>query len=309
MHTPRAALSKERQLDGTPSTRPTISVVIISCNEAGIIEQCLQSVVNWVDDIVVVDMCSTDGTREIVGCFRARVVDHPRLTYVEPARNFALEQAMGDWILMLDPDERVPAPLGRELQRIAAEEQADVVMVPYVHVNFGRAMRSPGASDIPHPRFFRRGAVSWPAEVHTSPDVSGLRCYSIPVSAPGLAIHHESWRSIGGALDKIIRYAPQDAENLRARGQRFSLGAMFYNMTGQFVHRMVIGRAYEDGMVGFLTALLFAFYNMLIYAHLWEVEGREPQHDRPVERWGYCAALPYTVGKILARVMRRVVRL
>lgn len=279
----------------------TISAVIITYNEAEVIVPCLQSVVDWVDEIVVVDMHSTDGTREIVVRYPTRLLDHERLTYADPARNFALAQATGDWIIMLDPDERVPAPLAVELRRIAAQGAVDVVDIPYQQVMFGRIVQSPGASEGSHPRFFRRGVVSWPAEVHGSPDLSHLRRYEIPAGDMNLSIHHDTWRTVTTVLDKILRYAPKDAERLQAKGETFSLGRFLRVGIGGFANRMADGRAYEDGMPGLLTALYWAIYDLTIEAEIWEAEGRSSKFDPSIQHWGRRFARVYRVARAIKR--------
>src|SRR5205085_2329782 len=106
------------------------------------------------------------------------------------------------WILMLDPDERVPEHLAHELRRIAGDAAVDVVLIPRQVVMFGRAVRSPGVSDTTQTRFFRGGVILWPPEVHGRPDLTGLRCCDLSPHASKLSIRHDSWRSVAGVLDK-----------------------------------------------------------------------------------------------------------
>src|SRR5450759_1251360 len=94
---------------GVMGTR--ISAVINTLNEERNLPFALRSVQDWVDEIVVVDMHSEDATRDIAKQYGARVFLHERLGYADPARAFALEQAVGDWILLIDADELIPAPL------------------------------------------------------------------------------------------------------------------------------------------------------------------------------------------------------
>ncbi|MDB5058670.1 MAG: glycosyl transferase family protein [Chloroflexi bacterium] len=288
--------------------RPSISAVVITCNEAEVIESCLMSVKSWVDEIVAVDMHSTDGTREIVERYADTVIEYDRLTYADPLRNFAFSRASGDWILMLDPDERVPAPLANELQQVAKAGEVDVVQIPRQQVLFGRIARSPGASDGSHPRFFRRGTIDWPPNIHGSPNLSGLKTYEIPASRADLSILHDTWRSVPIVLDKIYRYAPNDVTNLQAKGESFSLGSMIGAAHRQFVGRMVDGRAYEDGMPGLLTAIYFAIYHLTIHAELWEAEGRPTSFDWWIRKWGLRFAQCYKFLRFVRRILHRSTR-
>jgi glycosyltransferase involved in cell wall biosynthesis len=84
--------------------RPRISAVFNTFNEEKRLRFALRSVKPWVDEIVVVDMHSSDATRTIAENFGAKVFLHEPLGYADPARAFAVAQATGDWILMLDAD-------------------------------------------------------------------------------------------------------------------------------------------------------------------------------------------------------------
>lgn len=267
----------------------------------------MQSVKDWVDEIVVVDMHSTDGTREIARQYSARLVDHERLSYGDPARNFAFAQATGDWIIMLDPDERVPEPLAHELRHIAETEE-DRVDVVYMHrkmLRFGRIVTAPGSSDTGiYPRFFRRGKISWPPEVHGAPDTSGLRSKILPAQPPSLSLQHDTWRTVAGTLDRILRYAPEDVANLQARHERFSLGKMLYVVGEQIGARFLLRRGYEDGIVGLLTACYDAIYQLTIYAELWETEGRTAAYDPAIRRWGRSIAAPLGIAYALFWLVR-----
>lgn len=81
-----------------------LSGVIITFNEEKNIEKCLQSLVNVVDEIVVVDSFSTDNTKQICQNYNVRFIEQKFLGYIEQ-KNFALAQASNDYIVSLDGDE------------------------------------------------------------------------------------------------------------------------------------------------------------------------------------------------------------
>jgi len=105
-------------------SRPKISAVVNTYNEEKNIDACLKSL-NFVDEIVVVDMESQDKTKKIAKKYTDKVFNYEKIDYVEPARNFAISKATGDWILIVDADERVPRPLAVKLMEIAEKDQAD----------------------------------------------------------------------------------------------------------------------------------------------------------------------------------------
>lgn len=84
---------------------PIISLCLITKNEQHCLARCLDSVCHLVDEIIVVDTGSTDKTREIARQKGAQVFDFAWGNDFSAARNYALEQAHGTWILFLDADE------------------------------------------------------------------------------------------------------------------------------------------------------------------------------------------------------------
>jgi len=91
-----------------------LSGVIITFNEEKNIEKCLQSLVNVVDEIVVVDSYSTDNTKEICKAYNAIIIEQKFLGYVEQ-KNFALTQASNDFIVSLDGDEALSETLQKSI--------------------------------------------------------------------------------------------------------------------------------------------------------------------------------------------------
>jgi tetratricopeptide (TPR) repeat protein len=84
-----------------------ISACLIVKNEERFIERCLESIKDFVDEIVVVDTGSTDRTKEIASRFNARVFDYKWEDDFSKARNFSLDKAKYDWILSIDADESI----------------------------------------------------------------------------------------------------------------------------------------------------------------------------------------------------------
>jgi len=102
---------------GTPkkSNRQTISVVLATFNEENNISACLNSVKDWVDEMIVVDESSSDKTREIAEKLGAKVYKEPHEQIFHITKNKAINRASSDWILQLDADERITPEMREEI--------------------------------------------------------------------------------------------------------------------------------------------------------------------------------------------------
>lgn len=280
-----------------------ISAVIITYNDAERIRPCLESI-RWVDEIVVVDMGSTDSTVAICREFTQRLYRRGWLPYADPLRNEAIALARGKWVLMLDADERVSPALAEELQTLAAANNLDVVLVPYWFMSFGYRRTDPLAAADAMPRFFRKGALRWPAEVHGRPDLSGLRVVRLSPQE-GHYILHDAWQTTAEVLDKINRYTAEEARLLRDQGVRFTPSALVRE-TLRELGRGAIYEAYRNGVMGLVNIGFTAFYRFVVWARLWELEGRPRAHDRLVERWGqWLSFLPRLAFRVWRAARRR----
>ncbi|PDO11635.1 MAG: hypothetical protein BLM47_00465 [Candidatus Reconcilbacillus cellulovorans] len=97
---------------------------LIVRNERHRLARCLESVRSFVDEIVVVDFGSTDGTPDVARAFGARIVTAEWPDHFAQARNIALENGSTDWVLWIDADETVAAgadALRETLERTDAE--------------------------------------------------------------------------------------------------------------------------------------------------------------------------------------------
>ncbi|BAZ06829.1 glycosyltransferase [Calothrix sp. NIES-3974] len=128
-----------------------LSLCMIVKNEETALPGCLQSVVDTVDEIVILDTGSTDKTVEIANQFGAQVYHFPWCDDFSAARNQALEYVSGDWVLVLDADETLVPRMGEKIREAIAVNQ------DYVLINLLR--REVGARQSPYSmvsRLFRR---------------------------------------------------------------------------------------------------------------------------------------------------------
>jgi glycosyltransferase involved in cell wall biosynthesis len=255
------------------SSQPRISVCIVCRNEADRLGPCLDSVSGWADEVIVMDLSSTDASADLARRYGARVVTRAPIPVVEPLRNEVAQLAQGDWILALDPDERVSPGLADELRRLKSRSDIDLVVIPFMHRDFGYSPGSPLLRYDPKPRMYRRGRVHWPTVPNALPQVAGERTYSIP-ARDELVMIHERNRSVEEALDRVIRYAPAQAQSMLDAGEPFTARAMFSTLAEKALRQFYSSQAPRDGVPGMIRAATLVAFHFYVWAALWQLSGR-----------------------------------
>jgi glycosyltransferase involved in cell wall biosynthesis len=103
----------------------TISVCMIVKNEERFLENCLNSIKNLADEIIIVDTGSTDNTKRIAEKFTDKIFDFKWTSDFSEARNFSLSKASGDWILVIDADESINQKDIEKIKKILEEPEAN----------------------------------------------------------------------------------------------------------------------------------------------------------------------------------------
>jgi hypothetical protein len=119
--------------------RQPYSLVIIARNAAALLEECIQSVPDAAE-VLVVDSGSTDGTPELAARLGARVMHQDWLGY-GPQKRFAAEQARHDWVLSLDADERLTPELRASIEKALHAPRAAAYELPRRNRFMGRWLR------------------------------------------------------------------------------------------------------------------------------------------------------------------------
>ncbi|MGV3614796.1 MAG: glycosyltransferase family 2 protein [Fimbriimonas sp.] len=145
-------------VEAAPSRR-TVSACLIVKNEERTLERCLASLAGAVDEIVVVDTGSTDGTVGIARKFGAKLLDFVWKDDFSAARNAALENATGDWILSIDADEWLAHDAARHFVRSEIQGAGNVAFVPYVRL-------ADGSGYWANTRLFPREGSRWEYRIH-----------------------------------------------------------------------------------------------------------------------------------------------
>jgi glycosyltransferase involved in cell wall biosynthesis len=240
-----------------------ISCVIHTHNSSAYIESVIKSVL-WCDEIVIIDMESTDNTVDLVKQFETKIYTHKNIGYADPARAFGLSKCSHDWILAIDSDEIVPPKLAQKLREIVNKNQAEVVYLSFRNFFFGKELQGTGWSykNIIVPRFFKRGFLEYQKEVHNFIQIRN-NPKIIKLIEHDLAIVHFNYLDIHHFIHKLNNYTDFESEK-----SIYNLNPLIYfpyQLLREFFGRFIILKGYLDGWVGFYLSFAMVFYRWTSY--------------------------------------------
>lgn len=265
--------------------QPLISAVINIRNEADSLKKCLKSIKKFADEIIVIDMYSTDNGKQIAESFGAKVFRYRPVKVVEIARNYALSKATGKWIMLLDPDEYLNRTLKRELLKITQRQDVDFVRIPRKNLIFGKWIRHSNCWPDYLIRFFKKGSVTWKKEIHSQPETKGNGINLL--DSEKLAIRHNNYKTVTQFVLRAIRYSGVQADELKEADYKVKISDLILKPTQEFNSRFFAAEGYKDGIHGLIFSILQAFAISLIYIRLWEKQG---SLDKPMSKESFVSA-------------------
>ena len=246
-----------------------ISVVINTYNAEKHLAQVLDAVKDF-DEVVVCDMESTDSTLDIARKYGCRITTFPKgnITIVEPARNFAIQQATHEWVLVVDADEIITPELREYLyNRI---EQADCPTGMFIsrhNMYVGKYGNSKLSNDF-QLRFMKRDKVDWPHTIHAVPRIDG----TVEKAPLQFKIKHLADETIQQLISKANTYS--DNEVVRKSHKRYGMWALFYRPLWRFFRTYFIKGGILQGKRGLIKAYMDATYQVFIVTKIMEKEIR-----------------------------------
>lgn len=227
----------------------SLSVILITKNEAENIRACIESVA-WADEIIVVDSGSTDDTVAICKQLGAQVHVHDWPGF-GVQKNRALGYATKDWVLSLDADERVTPELRAEIEAILkADHVQDSYLVPRLSNYCGRFMYHSGWYPDLLPRLFKRGKARFSDDlVHERLIVEGSSG-----KLKGLLLHY-AFDGMEEVLHKVNQYSTAGAAMMHKRGRKASLSGAVLRGLWSFFRTYILRGGILDGREGFMLAV------------------------------------------------------
>lgn len=239
-----------------------VTAIILTKDAEQHVSDCLQSV-QWVDEILVIDSESTDQTVVLAQKLGARIIINPWPGF-SAQRNFALDKATNEWILMLDVDERITSELASEMQ-IALQTAEDTEIVgfstPIKNHFWGKWMRCWYPDR--RPRLYKKSKARFiERAIHESVNLDGkVKKLKNPVI-------HFSYENLSHFVSKMNHYSSLGAQEKLKQGAEFSTVKLLLHSFYAFFKMYILRGGCRDGVHGFVFAVSYSFYVFLKYAKL-----------------------------------------
>lgn len=247
----------------------TITAVILTYNCEANLKRCLSSLL-WVDEIIVVDMFSDDGTVALAKKHGAKVIQNmPENNNFDQNRKKGMEIAKSDYIMKIDSDEEITKDLEREIigfLKSDDNEHDGINLFNNIYM-FGQLVSHGFIKKHSHElRIFRKNKWQYdPYRFHQLIKVSGKTKF-----LKNYYLHHQT-ETVVEFLEKANKYTSLDSKILSVE-KRITPLICFLSFIKTFLKLYIWQKGYLDKFLGLETSLLFAMYYLIEKIKIWEIQ-------------------------------------
>ena len=247
-----------------------ISACIISFNEEKKIEDCLKSLQPVVDEIIIVDSNSTDGTLDIARRYTDKISQHDFIGYGKQ-KNLALDEATHDWVISLDCDERLSEELQDSLLTIKDNLGTDSVYSMsrktfYVYRWLNHCWYPDRKI-----RLFNKTKNRWSDDnVHESIDIKNMETKNLDGD-----ILHYSFDSLSDHLKTIDKFTLIGADDLLKKGKTISVISPMTHASWTFFKLYILKRGFLDGFAGLTVSVLSYMHVFIKYSRAYMMQNSQ----------------------------------
>lgn len=249
-----------------------ISLVVTTLNEEEKLGRCLESA-RGVGEVIVVDSMSTDTTLRIAGEYGARVFTREFVSNADQ-KNWAMEKATLEWILILDADEYLSSRLRDEIAKAIVSAPVNGFWIYRRNEFFGTTIHHCGWDRDRVLRLFRRGRGRYPERaVHESLELEG------EAGRLHEKLDHVPYRDLEDYMDRLKSYSRKGALELRRAGRHWFPGLVL-RPAARFLRMYFLQLGFLDGYAGLTLCSLAATSVFFKYAWLRELSRGSPEESR-----------------------------
>lgn len=238
-----------------------LSAVIITYNEERNLKRCLESLVGIVDEVVIIDSNSSDGTCTIANTYNARVIQHPFKGFAEQ-KNIGVQNATHDWVLSLDADEALSESLKQAILKIKIEPKFDAYFFNRLTSFCGKFIKHGSWYPDRQCRMWNKNKGKWTGLVHET-----WRFYDTHNQYGYIKdnILHYSFYTVEDYFKMIERYTSLSAESYFNSNKKVSMLKLYLGPVVKFINDYFLKLGFLDGTKGFKAHYLAAYMSFVKY--------------------------------------------
>jgi glycosyltransferase involved in cell wall biosynthesis len=242
----------------------TISVIVITYNEAKNIARLLRSVDGIADEIIIIDSFSTDETEQYCQQFNAQFIKRSFTDFADQ-RNASMEFASMDYLMFLDADEEVGEELSRQLLFM---KQQGMDKDAYYFNRFNNFCGKWIRHGMWYPekilRIIKKGKGKWQGKIHeTLQPAEGATVQKIK----GDLLHY-SYTNLESLVSKLNKYTSLQVLEMAEKKKPAPLFKLIINPFWAFINGYFLRLGFLDGWEGFVIHQSIAYQTMIKYAKL-----------------------------------------
>jgi len=243
-----------------------ITVVFQVKNEQAQIKEAIESARLLTNNIVVMDMRSSDDTALIAKKAGAKVIAIPSAIYVEPVRQYAFSKTNSDWVLILDADERLTKAIAAEIkQTIASKSSHTHYYLSRLNTFNGQVFKHGGWWPDNQIRLIKKECfVKWPKNIHSTVQVTGK-----PGKLDNCFLHYFHG-DLTQMVNKTIKFEDIESELLFKAGRAVNTATFFRKYFGELYRRLLKHQGWRDGSYGIIESIYQAYSKTITWLFVYE---------------------------------------
>ena len=247
-----------------------LSVVVLTKNEENMLKVCLESV-KWADEIIILDNGSSDNTLEIAKKYTNKIFKYKNLDF-SSWRNIAVEKCKNDWILYIDPDERVLTALKDEILELIRSDEFSAFAISRRNIIFGSEVKyTPFWPDWVIRLLKKDNFEGWTGKIHEYPKFKGNLGYTKN------SLLHLTHRNVDQIVLKSLEWSKIDALlRLESKHPQMSGWRFFRIFVTEIFNQGIVRKGFFNGSIGIMDSFLQTFSMFITYIRLWQLQQPKP---------------------------------
>lgn len=252
-------------MTGSSEKKLLITAIVSSCNEAHLLRECLNSISECAE-IIVVDQQSTDNTKEVANLYRTKYFLHERVNCIEKIRFIYSKKATHSWLWFIDPDEVADPTLIKSLSEFFLEKlnsNIGSISIPYrYYFNRYKLKGTIWGGNRYFERIIHKDRADILSDVHSGFVVKdNFEKIKINLNKKGTNIIHHYWMNDQTLFKaKHTRYLIEEGQRMFNLRKKYNVFSHLWQPTRAFTLSYFFKKGYLDGLLGLNLSIFYAKY-------------------------------------------------